>query len=115
MNAILDATVESFEQFVRAASFMEPIVVVFHASWCAPCQAMKPILERLAESLKFRLVRVDVGRHGAIALQTSVRSVPTVQVYKNGHAVTVMVGGATEEKLRKFLISAGVTQGALDV
>jgi putative thioredoxin len=99
----------AFFDDVLKASYAEPVVVMFHASWCGPCKSMKPLVERLATDIGFTLVGVDAGAERELATSESVRAVPTLIVYKDGKAVgSPSAGGKTETALRTFLATAGV-------
>lgn len=98
----------AFFDDVLAPSYVAPVVVMFHASWCGPCKSMKPLVERLAAG-KFHLVGVDGGAERELASSEGVRGVPSILVYREGKQVGApSVGGKTEAQLREFLAAAGV-------
>jgi len=86
---ITHADDSSFAHFVGAASHGIPVLVDFHATWCGPCKAMAPMLEQLDQQLRGQLqivkVDIDVAPHTATAL--SIKSVPTLVLYKSGRIV----------------------------
>jgi len=69
------------------------VVKKFSASWCGPCQALRPIFEEVKvrySNVKFE--EVDVDENYQLASQYGVRSVPTVIIEKNGIEVQRFLG-----------------------
>ena len=52
-------TEEDFENKVMRSSL--PVVVNFHADWCEPCHALKPLLQELAEKFEGKLHLAEVS------------------------------------------------------
>ena len=76
-----DVSQADFEQQVIQASFQQPVVIDFWAPWCAPCNVLKPILEKLAEEYggKFKLAKVNSDENQEIAARYAVRGIPSVK------------------------------------
>ena len=53
------ANEEEFEDKVMRSSL--PVVINFHADWCEPCHALKPLLENLAEKFQGRMHLAEVS------------------------------------------------------
>ncbi len=102
---VFDTTVASFEQDVVLKSKDVPILVDFWASWCEPCKALGPILEKLAAEFNggFLLAKVDVDAEQQLAGYFQVKSIPTVMLLKNGQIVDGFPGALAENQLREFL------------
>ena len=102
---VFDTTVASFEQDVILKSKDVPILVDFWASWCEPCKALGPILEKLAAEFNggFLLAKVDVDKEQQLAGHFQVKSIPTVMLLKNGQIVDGFPGALPESQLREFL------------
>ncbi|MBK5939842.1 thioredoxin [Halochromatium roseum] len=98
-------TAADFERIVIQGSFERPVLVDFWADWCAPCRQLMPILSRLAEEFKgqFFLAKVDTEAEQALAAQFGIRSLPTVQLFKDGQAVDQFMGALPEAQIREFL------------
>lgn len=102
---VMDVSENSFEYDVIAFSANTLVVVDFWAEWCQPCKALEPILLRMAAEGQgaFRLARLDVDKNPNIAIRYSVRSLPTVIAFREGHAVAELVGLQPEARVREFI------------
>lgn len=77
-------------------------LVDFHASWCAPCKMMEPIVDKI-QSEGIKVVRVDVDENPELAQYFSVMSVPTFVGMKNGKEASRKIGAVPEAELKKLL------------
>jgi thioredoxin 1 len=89
MIAISD---ESFEKDVLNAD--RPVLVKFEADWCGPCQAMKPMIQDLAEEYgeKLTIATLDIDQNNQTPYKFGVRGVPTVILFDKGKVVAQKVG-----------------------
>lgn len=80
-----------------------PVVVDFWASWCRPCHALAPTIDKLNENLegKAKVGKVNIDANGSLAANYKVSAIPTVIIFKNGEEVTRFVGLRSEESLRE--------------
>ena len=94
------------EDFQEKVKKEEVSILQFSASWCAPCKALKPVMEKLSEELKdkanFYYADIDEAAINT-ASEAGVRGVPTVVIYKKGEEVARKVGGLPEQQMRDFL------------
>ena len=91
-----------------AAEVMEspvPVILDCHASWCAPCQQLKPILQRAVAGAggRLKLATLDTDAHPQLAQQLQVRSLPTVFGLSGGKLVDSFVGLLPQPQLEEFL------------
>ncbi|MDE2047907.1 MAG: thioredoxin [Betaproteobacteria bacterium] len=102
---MIDVTLQNFEADVIEASFSQPVLVDFWASWCGPCKALGPILEKLegVYAGRFTLAKIDSDAEQQLAGAFGVRSIPTVILMKNGQPVDGFVGALPEGQIRQFL------------
>ena len=102
---IIDITPENFQQALIEESMKRLVVVDFWADWCAPCKALMPILEKLANEYngQFLLAKVNCDEQQAIAAQFGVRSLPTVALLKDGQPVDGFMGAQPESEIRQML------------
>lgn len=108
-----NVSIKDFPDEVLKPSYERPIIVMFHASWCGPCKTMKPIMDNLAQRLKFDLIGVDGGTETQLAESEGIRNVPTLIAFQDGKQVARLAGGQAEANVRRFLVGVGVGQGAL--
>lgn len=70
-----------------------PVFVDFYADWCGPCQLAAPIIDKLADEYKGKMViaKLNVDEHNAIAAKYGVMSIPTVLIFdKKGDKIEVV-------------------------
>jgi thioredoxin 1 len=81
------------------------VLVDFWASWCMPCKLMVPVLNELAEETngKVTIAKLNVDNAQATASKFSVRSIPTLILFKNGKEVHRFVGVKSKDYLLKEL------------
>jgi thioredoxin 1 len=96
-----------------------PVIVDFWATWCSPCRAIAPVLERLSVEYDGKLVvaKVDVDENPAYAQQFGVQGIPTLLMISQGKEVSRVVGALPEAKLKDavmdFLSKAQTQAGGL--
>lgn len=83
---------ESFRDIIGSE---RPTLVDFYATWCGPCKAMAPVLDRVKNELgdSVRILKIDVDKNQAVADKFKIRGVPTFILFKNGQIVWRQSGG----------------------
>ncbi len=83
----------------------KPVLVDFYATWCPPCKAMEPVVERLAERFAGRaeVVQVNIDHSPDLAAQYGIRGVPTFLLIAGSHAVARIAGLSSERALASLI------------
>lgn len=93
-------TKDNFEKEIK--QYDKPVVIDVYATWCGPCQQMKPIFTELAEEFvgrcKFAALNVDEVRD--LSIMFGVTSVPTFVFYNNGEIHSKETGYMSKEALK---------------
>lgn len=102
---VITVTEQNFHQVMAEESRKRLVVVDFWADWCAPCKALMPVLEKLANEYQGQilLAKVNADEQQAIVAQFGVRSLPTVAFIKDGQPVDAFTGAEPESSIRARL------------
>jgi thioredoxin 1 len=105
----LEFTESNFDTEVMSSD--QPVLVDFWAPWCAPCRAVGPTVDAVADKFagKAKVGKVNIDEHPAIAAKFGVQSIPTIIVVKDGAIADTFVGIRDEDTLSESLESAGAT------
>jgi thioredoxin 1 len=103
---IHEFTHDNFETEVLKSDL--PVLVDFTATWCGPCKALAPIVDKIADEFegKIKVGKLDIDASRPIAEKYRIRSVPTVMVFRGGEKTAEHIGLTTRDKLIKLLALA---------
>lgn len=83
------------DEFKKTVLDSDQLVVVdFWAAWCAPCRALSPILEQLADEFdgKAKVVKLNVDENPKTSGEYGITGIPNVKFFKNGKVVEDIIG-----------------------
>ena len=100
---IINVTDSTFESLVLKSEM--PALVDFWASWCAPCRAIAPIVDEMAQEYtgKLRVVKVNVDDNPATPGKYGVRGIPTLILFKGGKVVDQLVGAVPKNQIKELI------------
>lgn len=99
----VEITDANFESEVMKST--TPVLIDFWAGWCAPCRAIAPTVDAIAEEYKGRVKvgKMDVDANGSTPIRYNVRGIPTLLVFKDGQVKEQIVGAVDKSVLVKAL------------
>ena len=100
---VTDLTESIFDKTINDSS--KPVLVDFWAPWCGPCRSLAPVVEELAEEFagKMSFCKLNVDDCPTIPSRYSIRSIPTVIIFKNGTIVDQVTGAVSKSNLHDVI------------
>lgn len=104
--AELIITAANFENEVMHSE--KPILIDFYADWCGPCQMLAPVVHEIAKENAgvIKVGKINVDEQMELARKFRVFSIPTLVLFKEGKAVSSLVGFHGKEEIEEMLKSA---------
>ena len=100
--AFKDSTDEKFSDQIGGSKLS---LIQFSASWCGPCQQLKPIIEKISNDMadKIDCYYHDIESQPNEPTKYSVRGVPTILLFKEGKLLGTKVGASSEKDMLEFI------------
>lgn len=98
---IIHGNEDSFNDLVKDGI----VLVDFFATWCGPCKMLGPVLEEIASTKDFKIVKIDVDECQSLARNYGIMSVPTLMIFKNGQLTDQKSGFLPKERLIEWVES----------
>ena len=95
--------IKDYQQYLRGYNYTgkTPVIIDFYATWCSPCQALAPMLKRLADEYEGRVkvLKVDVDKNQELAMAARIMSIPTLFFITKDGDIERIVGGLPYQEL----------------
>lgn len=94
---VVVATRENIESLVEQN---EIVIFDFWAPWCAPCRQFAPIFETASEKYDdIIFAKVNTEEENEIASHFSIRSIPTIMIFRDNMLVYAQPGSVPESAI----------------
>jgi len=86
-----------------------PVLVDFSATWCGPCKALAPTIDKVATDYqgKMNVYKVDIDKAQETSASFAIQSVPTCIFFKDGREVDRFLGAmdlrSVKDRVEKVL------------
>ena len=92
MVKVTELTDTNFKQALEDAK--GPVLVDFSATWCSPCKALAPTIDKVADDYagKLEVYKVDIDNAQEVANTFGILQVPTCIFFQSGKEVDRFYG-----------------------
>jgi thioredoxin 1 len=94
----------TFQEIIKSD---HPVLVDFHADWCAPCKTMNPIVKNIKKELgdKLKIIKINVHNNQQVANKFQVKGIPTFILFQNSEIKWRQSGVLSETEFLEILNS----------
>jgi len=100
---IEDIDDSNFAKVVLGSS--RPVLVDFWAQWCAPCRALAPIVEAVAERYaeNAQVVKLNIDRNPSVVEKFRIEAIPTLIVFQDGEEKERIIGPVSQDAIARAI------------
>ena len=106
MSQIIEMNDENFDEEINKE--YKTLIVDFWAEWCGPCKLLSPIIEEVAKELEDQVTfgKVNLDSNQDLAMRLSIRSIPTLLMFKDGKLRDTTVCLLSKSDLQDWILSS---------
>lgn len=100
--SVIEITKENFDNEVIYSE--TPVLLDFWANWCAPCRALSPVVDEVAEeNPQIKVGKINVDEQSELSHRYNVMSIPTLLFIKNGEVAESSVGLISKSEIEQII------------
>lgn len=107
-NPVTSVSARSLKTYLQTPD--QVVLLDFWAPWCAPCRALAPTLERLAQHSgdTLTVLKIDIDKHPDLRNQFAIRGIPTLILLRGETELARRSGSLSLQALRGWIREQGV-------
>ena len=92
----------TFQELIKGEG---PVLVDFHADWCAPCKIMNPILKNIKKKFgdQLKIIKINVDNNQQVSNKFQVKGIPTFILFKNSEILWKQSGVINESSFTEII------------
>ena len=81
----------------------ETLIIDCYATWCGPCKALIPTLEKIEQNSSIKFIKANIEDHQEIVRKLNIRSVPTLIFVDGGDVQSTLIGFKAESQIQEWI------------
>ena len=100
---VTELTDDTFQKTLQSAA--RPVLVDFSASWCQPCKALAPTIDKVAGDYEGKLdvYKVDIDNAQETASSFGIMRVPTCIFFRDGKEIDRFTGNLDLRSVKGYV------------
>nr|YP_010337227.1 thioredoxin [Pseudoerythrocladia kornmannii]QUE28308.1 trxA [Pseudoerythrocladia kornmannii]UNJ16812.1 thioredoxin [Pseudoerythrocladia kornmannii] len=100
MNSLFIAMISFFFKEEVLDNSVYPVLVDFWAPWCGP-RMVGPVVDEIANEYQksIKVVKINTDENPSVVTEYSIRSIPTLMIFKDGKRVDTVIGAVPKSTL----------------
>lgn len=94
---------QNFQEYIKSNTGL--VLVDIWATWCGPCKAIAPILDKIADEMSevVKIAKIDADTNQNLVSQFGVRGIPTLIMFKDGLEINRHIGSLNHGQLKALI------------